>query len=67
MTDEETREEARKLFGEFLMTDEKMQELQRKIDSGELVVVSHDDLHRKRHPLVPLEKTQEDLKRLLKK
>ena len=40
--------------------------IQRGIKSGRLTVVSHDDLSRPYHPLVPLKKTQDDLRKLLK-
>lgn len=67
MTDEESREKMEKLFGESLMTDEMYKERQRQIESGERIVISRDDLSRPYHPLVSLKKTQDDLKKLLKK
>ena len=65
MTDEEYREEMIRLLGDNLITEEEEKILQRRVASGELIVVSCDDLHRKRHPLVSLKKTQDDLKKLL--
>lgn len=52
-------------LGDFYMTEEDEKEFNRKIASGELVVISHDDPCRPRYPMVSLEKSQADLKRLM--
>ena len=66
MPNKDYREEARKLFGDNLVTEEHKKMIQHGIKSGRLTVVSHDDLSRPYHPLVPLKKTQDDLRKLLK-
>lgn len=65
MSNKDYREEARKLFGDNLVTEEHKKMIQRGIKSGRLMVVSHDDLSRPYHPLVHLKKTQDDLRKLL--
>ena len=52
-------------LGDFYMTEEDEKEFNRKIASGELVVISHDDPCRPRHPMVSLEKSQADLRKLV--
>ena len=54
MPNKDYREEARKLFGDNLVTEERKKMIQRGIKSGRLTVVSHDDLSRPYHPLVHL-------------
>ncbi len=65
MTNEESRERLRKGFGKRLMTDEMYKEMQRQIESGERIVISNDDLSRKRYPYVSLKQSQDDLRKLL--
>lgn len=65
MTNEESRERLRKGFGKRLMTDEMYKEMQRQIESGERIIISNDDLSRKRHPYVSLKQSQDDLRQLL--
>lgn len=67
MTDEEYRDEMRRLLGDSLITEEEEKMLQRRVASGELTVVSCDDFRRKRHPYVSLKQSQNDLKKLLNK
>ena len=40
-------------------------EMQRQIESGERIIISNDDLSRKRHPYVSLKQSQDDLRKLL--
>ena len=51
MSNKDYREEARKLFGDNLVTEEHKKMIQRGIKSGRLTVVSHDDLSRPYHPV----------------
>lgn len=39
--------------------------MRRKLVSGEMVIISDDDLSRPYYPLVPLEKVQDDLRRMM--
>ena len=56
MPNKDYREEVRKLFGDNLVTEEHKKMIQRGIKSGRLTVVSHDNLSRPYHSLVPLKK-----------
>ena len=55
----------KRLLGKHYMSNEKRKELNEKVASGELVVISNDDSFRPYYPPVSLEKTQADLKRLM--
>ena len=52
-------------LGKHYMTEEDEREFNRKIASGELVVISNDDPFRPYYPPVSLEKSQADLRRLM--
>lgn len=52
-------------LGKYYMTEEDEREFNRKIASGELVVISHDDPYAPYYPPVSLEKSQADLRRLM--
>ena len=52
-------------LGDFYMTEKDEKKFNRKIASGELVVISHDDPCRPRYPMVSLEKSQADLRKLM--
>lgn len=56
MPNKDYREEARKLFGDNLVTEEHKKMIQRGIKSVRLTVVSYDDLSRPYYPLVPLKR-----------
>lgn len=55
----------KRLLCKHYMSDEKRKELEEKTASGELVVISNDDPFRPYYPLVPLEKSQADLRKLM--
>lgn len=54
------REILRKGLGKNLITDKDREEMRRKLVSGEMVIISDDDLSRPYYPLVPLKKVQDD-------
>ena len=49
-------------LGKHYMTEEDEREFNRKIESGEMVVISNDDPYRPYYPPVSLEKSQADLR-----
>lgn len=55
----------RERLGKYYMTEEDEKEFNRKIASGELVVISNDDQCAPYYPPVSLEKLQADLRRLM--
>ena len=55
----------RERLGKYYMTEEDEKEFNRKIASGELVVISNDDPYSTYYPPVLLEKSQADLRRLM--
>lgn len=59
------REILRKGLGKNLITDKDREEMRRKLVSGEMVIISDDDLSRPYYSLVPLEKSQSDLRKLM--
>lgn len=59
------REILRKGLGKNLITEKDREEMRRKLASGEMVIVSNDDLSRPYYPLVSLEKPQADLRKLM--
>lgn len=59
------REILRKGLGKNLITDKDREEMHRKLASGEMVIISDDDLSRPYYPLVPLKKVQDDLRRMM--
>lgn len=59
------REILRKGLGKNLITEKDREEMRRKLASGEMVIISDDDLSRPYYPLVPLEKSQADLRKLM--
>lgn len=61
------REILRNGLGKNLITDKEREEMNRKLASGEMVIISDDDLSRPYYPLVPLEKSQADLRKLMRK
>ena len=50
------REILRKGLGKNLITDKDREEMRRKLSSGEMVIISDDDLSRPYYSLVPLKK-----------
>lgn len=59
------REILRKGLGKNLITEKDREEMRRKLASGEMVIISDDDLSRPYYPPVLLEKSQADLKKLM--
>lgn len=59
------REILRKGLGKNLITEKDREEMRRKLASGEMVIMSDDDLSRPYYPLVSLEKPQADLRKLM--
>lgn len=59
------REILRKGLGKNLITEKYREEMYRKLASGEMVIISDDDLSRPYYPLVSLEKSQADLRKLM--
>lgn len=59
------REILRKGLGKNLITDKDREEMHRKLASGEMVIISDDDLSRPYYPPVSLEKSQADLRKLV--
>lgn len=59
------REILRKGLGKNLITEKDREEMRRKLASGEMVIISDDDLSRPYYPPVPLEKSQADLRKLV--
>lgn len=59
------REILRKGLGKNLITDKDREEMNRKLASGEMVIISDDDLSRPYYSLVPLKKVQDDLRRMM--
>lgn len=55
----------RERLGKYYMTEEDEKEFNRKIASGELVVISNDDPYAPYYPPVSLQKSQADLRRLM--
>ena len=60
------REILRKGLGKNLITDKDREEMRRKLVSGEMVIISDDDLSRPYYTLVPLKKVQDDLRRMMR-
>lgn len=56
----------KRLLGDLYLSDEKRKELEEKTASGELAIVSVDNPHRPYYPPVSLEKSQADLRKLMK-
>lgn len=52
-------------LGKYYMTEEDEREFNREIASGELVVISNDDPCTPYYPMVSLQKSQADLRRLM--
>lgn len=59
------REILRRGLGKNLITDKDREEMHRKLASGEMVIISDDDLSRPYYPPVSLEKPQADLRKLM--
>lgn len=59
------REILRKGLGKNLITEKDCEEMRRKLASGEMIIVSDDDLSKPYYPLVPLKKVQDDLRRVM--
>lgn len=59
------REILRKGLGKNLITEKDREEMHRKLASGEMVIISDDDLSRPYYPPVSLEKSQADLRKLV--
>lgn len=59
------REILRRGLGKNLITEKDREEMRRKLASGEMVIMSDDDLSRPYYPLVSLEKPQADLRKLM--
>ena len=64
-SDIQYRSRSRRGLGKNLITDKDREEMRRKLASGEMVIVSNDDLSRPYYPLVPLKKVQDDLRRMM--
>lgn len=52
-------------LGKYYMTEEDEKEFNRKVASGKLVVISNDDQCAPYYPMVSLQKSQADLRRLM--
>lgn len=59
------REILRKGLGKNLITEKDREEMCRKLASGEMIIMSDDDLSRPYYPPVSLEKSQADLRKLV--